>query len=184
VERIRIEVGAAANLQRICAEPIAMNECVFSPDRKYRYLLIHRWEPAMPERSVMWIGLNPSIADEHQLDNTLTRIRSFSRTLGFNTFHMTNLFALVSTNLSAMIRHPEPIGEDNDVYIRQIATQLSTIFVAWGAHGSHRNRDRHVLDLLTKAGRTDLLCFGINKEGSPKHPLHLAGNLKPVAYRL
>jgi hypothetical protein len=131
----------------------------------------------------MWIGLNPSIADEHRLDSTLTRIRSFSRALGFNTFHMTNLFALVSTNLRAMIRHPEPIGEDNDSYIRRIAAQQSTIFVAWGAHGSHRDRDREVLDLLTKAGRTDLLCFGINKQGSPKHPLHLAGNLKPVPYR-
>jgi hypothetical protein len=160
-----------------------MNECVFSADRKYRYLLIHCWEPAMPERSAMWIGLNPSIADEHRLDSTLTRIRSVSRALGFNTFYMTNLFALVSTDLRAMIRHPEPVGEDNDFHIRRIAAQQPTIFVAWGAHGSHRNRDREVLDLLTQLGRTDLLCLGINKGGSPKHPLHLAGNLKPVTYR-
>jgi hypothetical protein len=138
----------------------------------------------MPEQPVMWIGLNPSIADEKRLDHTLTRIRSLSRALGFNCFYMTNLFALVSTNLKAMVRHPEPIGKDNDIHIRQVTAQQSTIFVAWGAHGSHLNRDREVLELLAEAGRTDLLCFGMNKNGSPKHPLHLAGNLKPVAYRL
>jgi hypothetical protein len=78
-----------------------VNQCVFSADRKYRYLLIHRWEPESPERPCMWIALNPSIADESRLDNTLTRIRSFSSAAGFNVFYLVNLFALVSTDLRA-----------------------------------------------------------------------------------
>ena len=159
-----------------------MNECVFSADRKYRYLLIHRWEPESPERSCMWIALNPSIADESGLDNTLTRIRSFSRAAGFNAFYMANLFALVSTDLKAMKRHSDPVGPDNDDHIRRIAFQVLTIFVAWGTHGRHQNRDREVLGLLARLGRTELLCFGNNKDGSPKHPLHLSGKLKPVDF--
>src|SRR5476649_2668761 len=41
------------------------NECVFSQDRSHRYTLIHRPEPLLGgERLLMWIGLNPSTADE------------------------------------------------------------------------------------------------------------------------
>src|SRR3982074_2924925 len=109
-----------------------VNQCVFSADRRYRYLLIHRWEPELPERPCMWIALNPSIADESGLDNTLIRIRSFSSAAGFNAFYMVNLFALVSTDLRAMKRHPEPVGTDNNFYIQRIAARIPTIFVAWG----------------------------------------------------
>jgi hypothetical protein len=160
-----------------------MNECVFSADRKYRYLLVHRWKQELPERPCLWIGLNPSIADESGLDNTLTRIRSFSRSAGFNAFYMANLFALVSTNLKAMKRHSHPIGPDNDDHIRRVAFQIPTIFVAWGTHGRHQNRDREVLGLLAQLGRSNLLCFGTNEDGSPRHPLYLSGKLKPITYR-
>ena len=159
-----------------------MNQCIFSADRKYRYLLIHRWEPQLSERPCMWIGLNPSIADESRLDHTLTRIRSLSSAMGFNTFYMTNLFGLVSTDLKAMKRHPEPVGKDNDHHIRRIAAKIPTIFIAWGTHGHHRNRDQKVLQLLAQVGRTDLSCFGVNKDGSPTHPLYLSGKPGPIRY--
>lgn len=53
------------------SEPVK-NPCLFSPCRRYRYTLTHHmrvrapWK-ATPERA-MWIGLNPSTADENQLD--------------------------------------------------------------------------------------------------------------------
>jgi hypothetical protein len=159
-----------------------MNACIFSKDRKYRYLLIHRWEPQQPERPCMWIALNPSIADEQRLDNTLTRIRSLSATAGFNTLYMTNLFALVSTDLEAMKRRPEPVGKNNDNHISRIAHRIPTIFVAWGTHGNHRDRDRQVILLLGQVGRRELRCFGVNKDGSPRHPLYLSGKVKSIVY--
>jgi hypothetical protein len=160
-----------------------MNECIFSKDRKYRYLLIHRWESHMPERPCMWIALNPSIANESQLDNTLTRIRVLSRAAGFNAFYMTNLFGLVSTDRRALQSHPEPIGKNNDDHIRRIADRIPTVFVAWGTHGQQQNRDRKVIQLLAQVGRRELRCFGINKDGSPTHPLYLPAKLKPIIYR-
>ena len=42
----------------------------------------------------MWTGLNPYIADEVNLDNTLRRIREFSTAAGFNSFYMANLFMI------------------------------------------------------------------------------------------
>jgi hypothetical protein len=160
-----------------------MNQCVFSADRKYRYLLIHRWEPELPERPCMWIALNPSIADECGLDNTLTRIRSFSWAAGFNALYMTNLFGLVSTDRKALKRHADPVGPDNDDQIRRIAASIPTIFVAWGTDGRHQNRDQEIIQLLAQLGRRDLRCFASNKDGSPSHPLRLSGKLQPVSFR-
>src|SRR5260370_6942805 len=141
-----------------------MNQCVFSADRKYRYLVIHRWEPESPERPCMWVALKPSTADECGLDNTLTRIRSFSRAAGFNAFYMANLFALVSTDSKGMKRHCYPVGPDNDEHIRRIAFQILTIFVAWGTHGRHQNRDREVLRLLAQLCTPKLLSFARHKD--------------------
>jgi hypothetical protein len=48
------------------------NECVFSADRRYRYVLKHTWEPLFPKLCT-WIGLNPSIADEQQLERVFEK---------------------------------------------------------------------------------------------------------------
>jgi hypothetical protein len=53
---------------------------------------------------VVWIGLNPSIADEQQLDPTLRRILGFTKQLGLQRFVMLNLFALVSTDPQVMLK--------------------------------------------------------------------------------
>jgi len=79
------------------------NDCVFSADRRYRYVLKHTWEPLFPPKLCTWIGLNPSILDETQLDPTLRRIRAFSAAWGYNGFLMTNLFGLVSTDPARVV---------------------------------------------------------------------------------
>jgi hypothetical protein len=61
-----------------------------------------------------WIGLNPSVANEAQLDPTLRRIRAFSAAWGYNGFIMTNLFGLVSTNSDRLYAEVEPVGPEND----------------------------------------------------------------------
>ncbi len=45
---------------------------LFSDDRVYRYALWRTWSPSQP--SVMFIGLNPSTADESQDDPTIPAV--------------------------------------------------------------------------------------------------------------
>ena len=63
-------------LERNTRTKIMQNACIFSSDRRYRYLLRHTWEPLFAPKFCTWIGLNPSVADETQLDPTLRRIRA------------------------------------------------------------------------------------------------------------
>jgi hypothetical protein len=82
-----------------------MNPCTFSPCRRYRYVLHHDWTDLLdsPGGYVAWIGLNPSTADEQQLDPTLRRVRSFTASMGYRRFVMLNLFGLRATDPKVML---------------------------------------------------------------------------------
>ena len=156
------------------------NECVFSPDRRYRYTLLHRWDELLdPGRGIAWIGLNPSTADEHQLDPTLRRIRDFSAAWGYAFFVMLNAFAWRATDPADMKAAADPVGPDNDRWIAHWSAQVDRVMLAWGEHGAHRGRDRQVLGLLPP-GR--VFCLERNASGQPKHPLYVARTVAPVPF--
>ena len=114
------------------------NECAFSADRRYRYSLIHRINPLLGDNLILWIGLNPSTADEQQLDPTLTRIRSFSQREGFDGFWMANLFGLRTPYPKEMRADPEPVGAGNDAALLEAAARCDKIVAAWGAGGASK----------------------------------------------
>lgn len=153
----------------------------FSPDRAHRYWLIRDWKPG--ERRCMWIGLNPSTADENRLDPTLRRIYDYSETWGYTGFVMTNLFAFRATIPRVMLLNPEPVGPDNDRHILEIADEVDKIMCVWGTDGVHRNRSQEVVDMLTDAGHfSKLHALAMTKGGEPGHPLYLRKNALPFPY--
>ena len=156
------------------------NECVFSPDRRYRYTLVHRWDELLdPGRGIAWIGLNPSTADEHRLDPTLRRIRDFSAAWGYAFFVMLNLFAWRATDPADMRAAAAPVGPDNDRWITQWSTQVDRVMLGWGEHGAHLGRDQQVLALLEPR---KTYCLERNASGQPKHPLYVARKAVPLPY--
>lgn len=156
------------------------NECVFSPDRRHRYTLIHRADPLLGgERLLMWIGLNPSTADERQLDPTLTRILGYSLREGYDGFIMTNLFAWRATDPRDMKEAADPVGAENDRWLLESARRCRRVVAAWGSHGSFRDRGAAVCRLLRKF---DLVCLAQNADGAPSHPLYLKKTLPLVPY--
>jgi hypothetical protein len=149
------------------------NDCHFSSDRRHRYTLLHRISPLFGDRLIMWIGLNPSTADEQQLDPTLTRIRSFSEREGYDGFLMTNIFGFRATDPREMIRARDPIGPENDAALLAAAARCDKVVAAWGAHGVHQARAAAVAKLL---GRHQLWSLGSTKDGHPRHPLYVKGD--------
>jgi hypothetical protein len=77
------------------ASPSGMDRyAVFSPCRRYRYELGQIW--AGEENVAVFVGLNPSTANEHVDDPTIRRCIRFARDWGYGGLVMLNLFALVS----------------------------------------------------------------------------------------
>jgi hypothetical protein len=156
------------------------NECVFSANRRYRYTLVHRWDELLnPGYGIAWIGLNPSTADEHQLDPTLRRIRDFSAAWGFAFFVMLNLFAWRATLPVEMKRAADPVGPDNDRWIAHWSARCGRVMLVWGEHGAHLARDQQVLASLDPH---KVFCLERNASGQPKHPLYVAGSAPSVPF--
>ena len=66
----------------------------FEDDRQYRYLLWRNWDELKPK--IMFIGLNPSTANEEKDDPTIRRVCIFAKKWGFGGVYMANLFPFVT----------------------------------------------------------------------------------------
>lgn len=139
---------------------------IFSECRNYRYVLWRVWDTERPK--VLFIGLNPSAADEHYNDPTIRRCLDFAKNWGFGGFYITNLFAFRHKDPAELKKAEAPRGVDNDQFIKKYASICTKTVLIWGNHGTHQNRNLEVLDLLEEAW-----CMKMNKTGQPAHPLYL-----------
>ena len=140
---------------------------MFSPDRAHRYTLWREFD-LTNHAYVQFIGLNPSTADEVEDDPTVRRCIDFAKRWGYGALCMTNIFAFRATDPRDMKAHPEPIGRDNDSWLRQVAAGAGLVVAAWGIHGAFMGRGQAVSAYLP-----GLKCLGVTKDGSPRHPLYV-----------
>lgn len=117
------------------------SHAIFSPDRQYRYKLSRTWDYDEPKAA--FIMLNPSVADESINDPTVSRCVRYAMDWGYGTLIVGNLFAIISTKPQEIWKNEighDPIGPENDRYIREINREADLIIVAWGNHGVYNNR--------------------------------------------
>lgn len=146
----------------------------------YRYHLGRRWGDGQPNEGCIFVMLNPSTADAYKDDPTIRRCVRFANRLGWTSLHVINLFAIRSADPAAIRIHPRPVGDENDVHIKNALTWATTyhapFIVAWGPlpHASERGLARvHRVIRLAQVHRVPLQCLGTSKDGSPRHPLFL-----------
>lgn len=146
----------------------------FSECRNYRYALWRIWASNKP--LVMFIGLNPSKANEVKPDSTITRVCTISKKLGYGGIYMMNLFAIVSKDPTVLKTCDNPLG-DNDGWLERIAPQCQDVIFAWGAFKEAKERCKQVIAMFPNAK-----ALIINKDGSPRHPLYVKGSIVPVPF--
>lgn len=153
---------------------------VFSLDRQYRFALWRRWDLNLP--MAMFIGLNPSKANEQKSDPTINRVLGFAEDAGFGGFYMTNLFAFVTPYPDRL-----PQGEadqiENDQYLEKVRQNCEKVIFAWGAFGHPKKRkfirDRADAIMLRFPGA---YCLGKTAGGYPRHPLFLPGETQLIPF--
>lgn len=150
---------------------------VFSECRRYRYLLWRVWNRLPGKRCVMFVGLNPSTADETEDDPTIRRCIGFAQSWGFDGLYMLNAYAFRATDPKVMLAAADPVGPDNDKALAFYGYESAFVVVAWGAR-CPLEREREVLGLLGRG----IHCFGLTKQGRPKHPLYLWKHTKPQPF--
>ena len=116
--------------------PRAGFDAVFSDCGRYRYSLSRQW--VFPQnrapRTVTFIMLNPSTADETKDDPTIRRCVGFAQAWGFERLEIVNLFAWRSPYPDDLLKSPEPVGHANDVAIKIAAGNGEIVIGAWGSH--------------------------------------------------
>lgn len=148
---------------------------VLSEDRQYRYFLWRILDPR--KRPLNFIGLNPSTADERHNDHTIRRCIHYATAWGFGAVFMTNIFAFRSTYPSEMLKAADPIGKVNDYWLNEVAAASERVIVCWGKYGG--NRAEMVLARFYYRAHH----FGLNKDGTPKHPARLPNGLQPIPFK-
>lgn len=150
------------------------NTAELSKCRKYRYALWRTWDDSKPH--VLFVCLNPSTADEETNDQTLKRCIGFAKSWEkYGGVCMANLFAFRARHRSDMKAAAEPIGSQNDEWLKKLSSEAALVVAAWGEDGSYLGRSKEVMRLLS-----NVHCLTMLDGGEPGHPLYLPGNLKPV----
>lgn len=152
-----------------------MRGAYFSDDRMYRYYLWRKWDVKKPV--IMFIGLNPSTANEISDDPTIRRVVSFARSWGYGAVYMMNLFSFVTAYPEELLKAKNPVG-DNDMYLNVIGKMCSATVFAWGSFKEAKERAEIVMNMFPSA-----TCLGINKNGTPKHPLYVAGKTSQMNFQ-
>lgn len=147
------------------------NGAIFSDDRKDRYALWRIWDKS--KSFIMFIGLNPSTANEHKNDPTLTRVIKFANNWGYGGVYMMNLFSFV-TAYPEELQINEDLLEKNNQWLNTISIKCDKIIFAWGSFKQAEERSKYILE------RFKGFALEINKDGSPKHPLYVKSNIEPV----
>lgn len=145
----------------------------------YRPILRRCWNWEKP--SLAYIMLNPSIADGSQDDPTIRKCVGFADRLGYGSISVVNLFAYRATNPKELITAKEPKGPGNNYVIKNVCGAADMVIAAWGVHGGYLNRDIEVMKLLSNIEKP-IYCLGTTQNGSPKHPLYVPYEIKPIIY--
>ena len=157
--------------------------CVFDQDRIYRYRLVREpWGEGPP---CLFVMLNPSTADETKDDPTVRRCIGYARRWGHGQLAVCNAFALRSTDPFHLYEVADPVGPENNRWIRETAEAVTRahgrVIAAWGLLGDLGYRDAAIRSLLRPVA--DLWCLRRStRTGAPLHPLYLPGALEPIIY--
>ena len=139
-------------------------------DRRFRYALWRIWQPSGDK--LLFIGLNPSTANDIKDDPTIRRLIGLAKSWGFGGIFAGNLFSLVTANPYALWHNPSPElpNGPNDTAIKRMRRLSTKVMVGWGNEG--RNAGTRPKEVLALIGNP-VYCIKKTKVGEPIHPLYM-----------
>lgn len=163
-----------------------------SEDRMYRYALYRSldglaWSDLFDaagreRRVVLFILLNPSVADEHLDDPTILKCMKYARAFGGDLLVVGNVFAYRETESRKLAglaaSGVDLVGPKNDEWLKTLSSVAVRTICGWGNQGLIQNRGEEVRKVLA----SDAQCFKTNSNGTPVHPLYQRDDAAPVHF--
>ena len=152
-------------------------------DERYRYFLDRPIQPKASNQAVCFLMLNPSTADAHADDQTITRCIRYAEHWGYGWLHVVNLSPMRGTRPGELpSTDPKDVATLNLRWVVASARSSDKMVLAYGTLRAARSRFPTVLDTLRQEGCA-LYCLEHTKEGHPRHPSRARGDLWPSLWR-
>lgn len=152
-----------------------IREAKFNDDRSHRYMLIREWD--LTRDPILWIGLNPSTANEEEDDATIRRVIRFSQDWGYGVAVMMNLFTQVTPYPNELDIFDVGATLQNRADLWHMSQNTHQTVCCWGNFKQAQFEGRVIAERLKYP-----YCLGQNKNGSPKHPLYIRSDTKPKPF--
>jgi hypothetical protein len=171
---------------RFRLQPGITGKAEFSPCGQYRYWLSRDWGWRRftdgREPFALWIGMNPSTAEANIDDPTIRREMSFTKAMRLDCYVKVNVMDYRATDPKRLLGIDVlPCSPDNAVNIGKFAKRAERVIAAWGALPKPL---RHYADaVLRELDGVTIYCMGRTADGSPRHPLYLSRDAKPLIWR-
>ena len=149
-----------------------IREAKFCKTKQNRYFLKREWDNS--KGLLLYILLNPSVADEKKDDPTIRRLISFTSNFNYGGFLVGNIFTTITPNPKEIDRS-KGISDKNFDKLLKLINKVDQIVYGWG----NSVEEPQLLKKLV----LDPKCFGKNLNGAPKHPLYLPKNSKLESFR-
>ena len=120
--------------------------------------------------------LNPSKADDQFDDKTIKRLIFFTKKFGYGGFYVGNLYPKITPHVRELYDDLSHNKKENKRHIRLMIDKSSKIIFAWGK--TIESTPKWIQKIVEKP-----FCFGLNKNGTPKHPLYLKKTTQLVRFR-
>lgn len=157
-----------STIRRMSRNPYLETGAQLSDDGVFRYALWRRLSQG--DRSVTFVGLNPSTADATDDDQTIRRCVGFARLWRFDWLYMANLYAFRSTQAKGLEAARDPIGPLNPHVVRDLVDRSDLVIAGWGAHDLN-GEATELAAWVMSLPKTH--CLGLTKAGAPRHPLYV-----------
>ena len=147
----------------------------FSSCGRYRQALTRNWaSEGQAPRTILFIGMNPSVAGAEVSDPTCHREVNFARDWGYTRYLKGNMLDWRATSPKDIPAEPDmACSAENIPALVEMSQEAETVVLAYGKlHQRYQPIVQSVLSAIWATGKP-LRCLGFNKDGSAKHPLYL-----------
>lgn len=120
-------------------------------------------------------GINPSTATAEKSDPTISRIDTYLKKYGYDSFKMLNVYPLRATNPDSLPTVPDAeIHKQNIKEIKEALNDSSAVLCAWGNLIYKRKYLKacfaDIAEIICNS-KLPVYCLETTKSGNPRHPL-------------
>jgi len=147
--------------------------------RKHRLLLWRFWDD---RPKMLFVGLNPSTANELQDDPTIRRLCDFAERWGYGGLYACNVFSQITPYPKELLA--ETAIHSADIHAIQMVNELVVLVVCGWGDGIEKAAYGIARANTIKSLFKEPMCFGLTAKGNPKHPVRLPKDTELMEYGL